>query len=938
MTRDGPRSGDPHHSASSDDGVPAGASNFVGRTRELAEMSRLLDTSRLVTLTGVAGIGKSRLALELGTQCRRRFRDGAWFVDLTQLSGPSLVPPAVAAALGLAEQGGPTVTEALITRLADRHLLLVLDACEPLGKACAELAERLLADCPGLSVLATSREPLGVCREVTWRVPTLELPGPGDTTPEDMLRSEAVRLFVVQSRAIQPDFALTPETAGVVAEICRRLDGIPLAIELAAAHITESSPDEIASLLDDQWRLHSRHGPGSVPRRHHTTTVALEWSYGLLSDPQRALLRRLSLFPGGCSLDAAQHACSGEDIAAADVPDLLAGLAASSLVIVERTRDRTRYRLLNVVRTYARHELDDVGETRTYQARHAEWCLELSESAEPELTGSQHRACRERLDAERANLRAAIEWALAEREGELALRMTAALTQFWRASGHFSEGCDLLERALAVGGDEPAPLRAKALWGLGFLGSLAGAYDRALPAAEECLALSRELGDTRGAGRAMYVVGFIRSFAGDAPAAISNLRDAVILARQEGDGWCVSRALAAGGRAHLLRGEVAQAVPWLEESLRVARDAGDEQGTTNGLIGLGWAALAQDRHASAETSLSEALDLATALADRFAIGVAISLLGELARQRGAHEEARALLRHSLSLGRTVGSPIPVVLSLRSLGGVAHAEGDAAEAWELLDEAVSMSNRLPAGAADRFGRLAEVAAAGGDRVATTAHFEAALEVARANDDHHAAGYAAYQLGTIARLNGDRTAALSLHQEALRLRSQCRDQPGMADSLEALAGLAIDRGDAATAARLFGAAWSIRQGSGHPRPPGQGHGYDADLAAAREQLSRDDFDAAWSEGAAQAPQQAVDYVVRSRGTRRRSVIGWASLTPSQEQTALLAGQGLTNQEIGERLFISPRTVQTHLSQVYAKLGLSSRQELAWALARRELRDDG
>lgn len=909
--------------------------SFVGRAHELAEVSRLLDTSRLVTVTGVAGVGKSRLALELGGQCRRRYRDGAWIVDIASLTYPSLVSPAIAAALGLAERSGPTVTEALTARLADRQLLLVLDGCERLAKECAEVAEWLLGSCPGLSVLATSQEPLGVAREVAWRIPTLELPGHGDTTtPQDLVRSEAVRLFIARGRAIQPNFTLTDQTAGAVAQICRRLNGIPLAIELAAAHIRTSPPAEIATQLDGQPCLLS--GGPRIPCRQRTMTTALEWSYRLLSPSQQALLRRLSLFPTGCAPDSAQQACSGGDVAAADVPGLLAGLAARSLAVADRGREETRYRLPDVVRAYARHKLDQAGETRTYQARHAAWCLALSESVEPELTGERHRASKERLDAEHANLRSAIEWALAAREGELALRTAAALTQYWRASGHFSEGCELLERALAVGGDAPAALRVKALWGLGFIGSLVGSDDRALPAAAKSLAVARELDDPKSIGRALYVVGFIHTFAGDLRSAISLLREAAGIARREGDDWCVARALAARGWAHLLQGESAQGSSRLEECVEVARGAGDEQGTTNGLIGLGWAALADQRYEPAEASLTEALDLATALADRFAVGVAIGLLGELARRRGSHEQARALVHDSLSLGRTVGSPMPVIISLKSLSDVANAEGDPAAASALLDETASVSDQLPVGAADRLGRLAEVAAAGGDRVATMAHYEAALQIARDHDDLHAAAYAADQLGTLARLNGDRAAAAAMHHEALRLRGECGDMPGTAESLEALAGIANDRGDSTTAVRLLGAASSIRDGNGHPRRPVDGRGYDADLAAARAQLSQDAFDAAWSKGAALPPQEAVAYAVRSRGPHRRCATGWASLTPTEERTARLAGQGLTNQDIGERLFISPRTVQTHLSRVYAKLELSSRQELAWELARRELRD--
>lgn len=707
-------------------------SGFVGRARELTEVSRLLDTSRLVTLTGAAGVGKSRLALALGEQCRSRFRDGTWLVELNPLSGGAQLPAAVAETLGLAEHTDRTVTDALTAQLADRRLLLVLDGCEHLGRASAELVERLVEGCPDVSVLATSREPLGVDREVTWRVPPLQLPDPdGAATPQETVQAEAVRLFVAQRRAVQPNFHLTAEETVTVAETCRWLDGIPLAIELAAAH-TPSAP-RIGAVRNGLLHCDGR-GFGERRSQRTIMAAALDSSYRLLSEPQRTLLRRLSLFPAGCTVDAAQQVCSGGDVVAAEVPGLLAGLAAGSLAVAERSRHETRYRLLGAIRAYARHKLDQAGESRFYQARHASWCLALAESAGTELTSARDRVSMQRIETEHANLRAAIEWALVVGEGEPALRISAALTQFWRASGHFTEGVTLLERALAACGDAPAALRTRALWGVGFLGALLGGYERALAAAEKSLAAARELGDTKGIGRAFYLVGFIRAFAGEPQTALTLLQQAVGLARQEGDSWCLARALAARGWAHLLRGDAAQAHHWLQECVALARDTGDDQAATNGLIGLGSVALAQGRHGAAGASLSEALDLATALADRFATGVTTSLLNKLARRR---EDA-------------------------------NGDGRTAAAGTPLHRPVSSSDRS-------------------------------------------------------------------------------------------------------------------------RP------------------------------------------------RRNCVTGWASLTPSQEQTALLAGQGLTNQAIGQRLFISPRTVQTHLSHVYAKLDLSSRQELAWELARRDHEDD-
>lgn len=708
----------------------------MGRSRELAEVTRLLDTSRLVTLTGCAGVGKSRLALALGELCRNWCRDGMWFVEVTSLTDGAQVPAAVADALGLAEHADATVSDALAARLADRSLLLLLDGCERFGEASAELVERLMAGCPGVSVLATSREPLGVAREVTWRVPTLQLPDPdGAATPREMVRSEAVRLFVAQRRAMQPGFHLTAEAAATAAETCRRLGGIPLAIELVAGHTAESPAGGTAAVSNGRPCADIR-CCGEPRRQGSILAAALDSSYRLLSVPQQELLRRVSLFPVGCSVAAAQQVCSGGDVLSADVPDLLTELAACPLVVAEHGQPETRYRLLGVVRAHARHKLDQAGETRTYRARHASWCLALAESVGTELTSARDRIPMQRLEAEHANLRAAIDWALAEGECELALRTAAALTQFWRASGHFTEGVELLQRALVACGDAPAALRARALWGLGFLGALLGRYERAAAAAEECLSNARELGDARGIGRALYLVGFIRAFSGEPLSALPLLQQAVGLARQEGDTWCVARALAACGWAQLLRGEAAQALRWLQECVEVARDAGDDQAVTNGLIGLGSAALAQRRHEAAGVSLSEALDLANTLADRFAIGVTTSLLHKLARRQGS----------------------------------TNGNGDAAATGPSLEESMSSSDR-----------------------------------------------------------------------------------------------------------------------------------------------------------------------RSRRPRHNCVTGWPSLTPSQEQTAVLAGQGLTNQEIAELLFISPRTVQTHLSQVYAKLDLSSRQELAWELARRELRDD-
>ena len=430
--------------------LPLELSSFVGREKELAEVKRLLENNRLLTLTGSGGCGKTRLALAAAGELVEGFADGVWLVELASLADASLVPQAVASTLGVREQTGRSPTESLSDYLGSKRVLLVLDNCEHLVEACAELAEALLHSCPELRILATSREALGITGEVAWLVPSLSLPDLRRLPAvESLYQYESARLFVERTTAVNPTFALTEQNASAVAQVCYRLDGIPLAIELAAARTKVLTVEQIAVRLDDSFGLLSAGSRTAMPRQR-TLHATMDWSHELLPDEERALFRRLAVFAGGFTLEAAESVCSGEDLERDEVLDLLSHLVDKSLVVAWEVSGEARYRLLETVQQYAWEKLSEPGETERFRERHAGYYLALAEEAEPELKGAGQVAWLERLEWERDNLRAAMAWLLERGALEEAARLGWALWLFWGIRAHFAEGRRWMEQALSA--------------------------------------------------------------------------------------------------------------------------------------------------------------------------------------------------------------------------------------------------------------------------------------------------------------------------------------------------------------------------------------------------------------------------------------------------------------------------------------------------------
>jgi non-specific serine/threonine protein kinase len=637
--------------------LPSHLPRLIGREQELATLCQVLSTADqgLLTLTGTGGCGKTRLALEVAATLRDQFADGVWYVELAGVGDPALVPIAVAVVLGVGEAPGHPLTETLRRSLLERTLLLVLDNCEHLLDGCATLVDDLLSRCPGLRVLATSREPLRVGGEVVRRVAGLAAPEL-ESPQADLVQLPsfaAVRLFEDRARGVRPDFAIVPGNARAVGDICRRLGGLPLAIELAAARVGVLSPGEIASNLHDSFRLLTG-GSRTAPARQQTLRATLDWSHDLLDEGERALFRRLAVFAGGFDLASVELFGAQTPIERSDTLDVLARLVNKSLVQADSSDGVARYRLLEPVRQYAREQLNHSGEGPSCEAAHAGYFLDLAEDAEPRLLSWDRHHWVARLETEHQNLRSALSWMLNAGKVESALRLATALTPFWSNRGHLSEGRAWLERALTMTGlDVPATRRAKALSCAGMLAMLQIDPPGARARLDESVTLWRAAGGLHGAADALGMLAHAVHFEGDIPAMV-----------------------ALG-----------------EQSLAFYQEVDDRMGIAGALGQLGHAAWHQQHYSTAWARLNDALVLLRELETSWSlwnpfmsITHVLWTLGNVARDQADHLTARSLYTEGMLAAQEQGSAFHVAVLLDAFGSLAVVQGQAARAARLLGAA------------------------------------------------------------------------------------------------------------------------------------------------------------------------------------------------------------------------------------------------------------
>jgi predicted ATPase/class 3 adenylate cyclase len=619
--------------------LPQQLTSFIGRDRELAEIAKSLDNGRLLTLLGVGGIGKTRLSLQVAGEMLDAFSDGVWLVELAPLTDPQLVPQAVASVLSVKEEAGRPVIEALEKHVKDRQILLILDNCEHLLEACAELVTQLLQFGPRLKILASSRENLHVSGEKTYPVPALAVPDPsGRITPEVLTQYESVRLLVDRAAAAQPTFHLTEQNATAVSEICRRLDGIPLAIELAAARVRGLSVDNIAARLNDRFRLLTRGSRTAIPRQR-TLRALIDWSYDLLDAPERAVLRRFAVFAGGWTLEAAEAVAGGDSPTELDVLNVLTRLVEKSLVVLEAEGER--YRLLDTVRQYSQERLNESGEWNQASMRHLAFYLSFAEKARSELFGAEQGTWLARLDLERENLLAAhARCDNAENGAELGLRLVHAVKPYWLNRGLLGLGHRVTLEALTRAG---AQERTLARWGgLADAGQVAffmGRYREARTYLEESLAIAREIGDTRSVAAVLQPLGMACLGEGDVPTARVHLREGLALARKLGNKRELAAATNALAQLHRMEGALDAAEPLYEQFLTLARDLRDREIIAIGLLNLAMVSIGRRAADRAREMLLEVLSIAEEIGSKAAGQSLLDVAAGLAALREKWERA-----------------------------------------------------------------------------------------------------------------------------------------------------------------------------------------------------------------------------------------------------------------------------------------------------------
>jgi predicted ATPase/class 3 adenylate cyclase/DNA-binding CsgD family transcriptional regulator len=907
--------------------LPGQLTSFVGRARELDEARGAIGETRLLTLTGAGGVGKTRLALQVAADALDGFGDGVWWVQLAALADPELVGEALAAALGVRPLPKQTALQACCTYLGRRRALIVLDNCEHLLAACAGAAEALLRACPDVTVIATSRTPLGVAGETDWRVPSLSLPGRdrGREPIDALAQSDAVRLFTERASKVRPRFAVTNDNAPAVAQVCRELDGLPLAIELAAARVRMLSLEQIAAGLGDRFRLLTGGTHSALPRQQ-TLRASMDWSHELLSEQERVLFRRLSVFAGGFTLDACEQVGAGDGLERTAILDLLASLVDKSLIVAEDHGPAMRYRLLETVRHYAAERLAEAGETETTRARHVDAFLALAESGAKELEGAGQRTWLGGFDADAANLATALDCA-ADADGERARRLCAALTLWWRQRGLYTAAEQGFGRALESGDAAPSALRARVLWGRAHVLFFAGSYEVAVTVAQSALTMAQEVGDQRAVCRALADIGAIR-FQPDPIGARPGLARACEVARACGDQWCLIYALMYLAVSYVVSDEYDEAERRLGEMLLLGERHGLRNVVALTLWGMSTACLMRaDLPRSAELA-ERSLAAAQEIGDPVVTGFAQAQLAQLDLVQGQAAAAVARLEASRERAVAAGSGLLLPYTETFLAAARAVTGDLDAACTALDWVIA--SRADQGRALAFAMLdlADLLRVAGDCPGAETRARQAREIGDRLGNPLVVAWSADVLGRLAIARGEYGEAEVLLHEALARRVEHRLRLHLPQTLDALAEVAAGLDSHEEAARILGAAQRARADLGLVRwAPDEPR-----LAQLEHALRAELGDDAFHAGAELSLEEAVAWLRRARGERKRPQRGWESLTPTELQVAQLVAAGLTNPQIGERMFISRGTVKVHLSHIFGKLGIATRAELAAEATRR------
>jgi predicted ATPase/class 3 adenylate cyclase len=669
--------------------LPVQLTSFIGREKDIAEVKRLLSASRLVTLTGSGGAGKTRLSLQVAAEVIDDFAQGVWFVELAALTDPALIPQTVASVLGLREEQGQPLMTMLTDSLRAKTALIILDNCEHLIEGCAQFADTMLRAAPQIQLLTSSREGLSIGGETTYRVPSLAAPDPQHVPPlEALTQYDAVRLFIERAKAVLPSFEVNDANAPAVAQLCYHLDGIPLAIELAAARARGLKVEQIAQRLDDRFRLLTGGGRTALPR-HQTLRATIDWSHSLLTEQERSLFRRLSVFAGGWAIEAAETVCADAEIESSEVLDLLLRLMDKSLILMDELSAVTRYHMLETIREYAHDRLRESGEANHVQQRHLAYFLQFAETDEPGPESDELHAWRRRLDRELDNLRAALDWSF-KSNVVAGLRLAGVVGRFCGGTLREREALDWLRKFLArpeVSSDTRE--KAKALLWAGVIQRGEAWVDQAdAPSLlrqgqvwlEGSLTIYQELEDHTGAADSSFELGWLMAGQGNLEAARELYSDSVRTSRQAGDRIRAARALYMLNEVFALQGNITRARQLCEESLRIFRESGRRYAARLPLGGLGSIAGAEGNLTAARSYSEESLALFREFNEEENAWWVLYNLGEIAVRQGRLDEARVYIDRGITVRQEGG--LRAGIGFAVLGFLAIAQGDYGQAEEL----------------------------------------------------------------------------------------------------------------------------------------------------------------------------------------------------------------------------------------------------------------
>jgi non-specific serine/threonine protein kinase len=806
--------------------LPVPSTPLLGREQELEALTQLLlrDEVRLITLTGPGGTGKTRLGLQAAANLSETFTDGTFFVSLAANTDAKLVMSTIAQTFGIFENPVRSVAEGVITHLHEKNLLLLLDNFEQVVEATPVVAE-LLAACPQLKILVTSRSVLHLMGEHEFPVSPLATPNPKHgVTLAALTQYAAIKLFIQRAVAVKPDFILTQENALAVAEICFRLDGLPLAIELAAARLKLFSPQTMLARLEKRFEL-LKGGARDMPVRHHTLQQAIAWSYDLLCTEEKSLFRRLAVFSGGCPLDAVEVVCRAENVLPCSALDVIAALVDKSLLRQDQTaEDEPRFLMLETIREYALECLRASEDWEAARRAHADFFLALALQAEPELTGPKQKIWLTKLEREHDNFRTALKWVEETGEADHGLHLGGALWRFWLVRGHMLEGRERLTALLALSGStQRTRERAKVLNGAATIIHELGDYSTAHSLLHESLEIWRELGDNKAAAAAINNLSWLAVMRCEFDTARTLSAESLMLYRELGDKRGIALALNNLGWAACLQGDFKTGWSLLESGLNLRREIGDERGIAYVLTSLGWIEGMQGHYEKATSLLEEAYGRLKVLEDKQLMAIALSYQSIAAIVHGDFARAQTLLEESAPLIKEVGSKWGMAFYCYTSGIVAHEQGNSNLAEERLEESLALFRGLE----NKWG------------MAYVLNFRGHVKLEK----------------------NDMDCALACYKESLHLSKATGNRLGMANALLGFGRLSHAAGNHNRAARLFAAAEALHLATGAPIPAFVRSRFAREVAAARAALGEEKFAAEYAEGKKMAVEQAVEYALEN-----------------------------------------------------------------------------